>query len=213
MGLNLADSFEQRASWGLPPSPKEDGTERRQWIPAGLVIPLLRGADVQRLRVRRSEPGDGARYVIVSGSSAEPMAWNLERAAVVVVESELDGFLLTQEAGDICGAVALGNARAKPDTATHEALKAAACVLVALDADGAGAKAAWRFWPATYGKRAKRWPTVQGKDASEAKVNGLDVRAWVVAGLFGTEERFERFCIQSIDGNMTDAEALTASGQ
>ncbi|MFY9403022.1 MAG: hypothetical protein WAQ07_06445 [Candidatus Omnitrophota bacterium] len=41
-------------------------------------------------------------------------------------------------------------------------------------------------------------------------MNGLDLRAWVIAGLFGTEERFERFAIQTIDGGMTDGEALRA---
>ena len=208
LGLSLANSFEPRAAWGLPAALGEDGTERRQWLPAGLIIPLLHGGDVHRLRVRRSNPGDGSRYVIVSGSCAGPMTWNLERGAVVVVESELDGILLSQEAGDLAGVVAMGTAQGKPDKATHEALKAAACVLVALDADGAGAKAAWRFWPATYGKRAKRWPSIMGKDASDAKVNGLDVRAWVVAGLFGTEERFERFAIMTVDGGMNDGEAM-----
>ena len=31
--------------------------------------------------------------------------------------------------------------------------------------------------------RAKRWLTIQGKDPSEARQNGLDLRAWVMAGL------------------------------
>lgn len=209
LGLSLANSFEPRASWGLETAFREDGTERRQWIPAGLVIPWIVNGAVHRLRVRRSNPGDGSRYVIVSGSCAGPMTWNLERsAAVVIVESELDGLLITQQAGDLCAVVALGNAQAKPDRFTHEALKRAVCVLVSLDTDTAGARASWAFWPGTYGGKMKRWPTVQGKDASDAKVNGLDVRAWVVAGLFGTEERFERFAIMTVDGGMNDGEAM-----
>jgi len=209
LGLNLGDLYAPRAFWGLAAAVKEDGQERRQWIPAGLVIPLLHGADVHRLRVRRWAD-TGARYVVVSGSGNAPLVLAPERGAVVVVESELDGLLLSQEVGDLAGVVALGTATAKPDTATHEALKAAALVLVSLDTDDAGAKASWRFWPGTYGDKARRWPTVQGKDASEARGNGLDVRQWIVAGLFGSEERFERFAIQTIDGGMTDAEALRA---
>ncbi|MFZ2419265.1 MAG: hypothetical protein WAW22_12200, partial [Smithellaceae bacterium] len=108
-------------------------------------------------------------------------------------------------------AVALGSAQAKPDMSTHGALKAAAVLLVALDADEAGAKASWKFWPDTYGTKARRWPTVKGKDASEARLNGLDLRAWIIAGLFGNEERFERFCIQTIDDGMTDGEALSSA--
>ncbi|HOG08096.1 MAG TPA: CHC2 zinc finger domain-containing protein [Syntrophales bacterium] len=208
LGLNLADKSEPRAAWGLEIQHKEDGTEKMQWLPGGLVIPLIVGGAVHRLRIRRSNPGDGARYVVASGSSSSPTTWNMDRAAAVIVESELDGLLLNQEAGDLSGVVALGTATAKPDTATHAALKAAAVVLVALDSDEAGARAAWRFWPDTYGTKARRWPTVQGKDASAARLNGLDLRAWVVAGLFGTEERFERFCIQTIDGGMTDHEAI-----
>ena len=213
LGLSLADSFEQREAWGLEAAYKDDGTERRQWIPAGLVVPWVVNGNVHRLRVRRSNPGDGSRYVIVSGSCAGPMTWALERGAVVVLESELDGLLLSQEAGDLAGVVAMGTAQGKPDKATHEALTRAVCVLVSLDTDTAGARAAWRFWPDTYGGKVKRWPTVQGKDASDARAKGLDVRAWIVAGLFGTEERFERFAIMTVDGGMSDGEAMAALGQ
>lgn len=209
-GLNLADKCEPRTAWGLEPVLREDGTERFQWLPGGLVIPLLTGGNVHRLRVRRTEPGDGARYVIVSGSGAAPLGLGLNDATniLLVTESEIDGLLLHQEAGDLAGIVALGSAQAKPDTATHEALKAAALVLVSLDSDGAGAKVAWSFWPATYGAKVKRWPCVKGKDPSEARLNGLDLRSWVASGIFGTFERYERFCIQTIDGGLTDKEAF-----
>ena len=210
LGLNLADKSEPRATWGLDIQHKEDGTEKKLWLPAGLVIPWVVNGDVHRLRIRRSDPGDGARYVIVSGSSMAPATWNLERAAAVIVESELDGLLLNQEVGDLCMAVAMGSAQAKPDAATHSALKAAAVLLAALDTDEAGAKASWKFWPATYGMKTRRWPTVKGKDASEARLNGLDLREWIVAGIFGTVERFERFSIMTIDGGLTDGEALRA---
>ena len=208
LGYNPADIYGPRAAWGLEPLLKDDGTERRQWIPAGLVIPLITGGAVHRLRIRRDAPGDGPRYVIVSGSGTASMMMHVDQAATIIVESELDALLLHQEAGDLAGIVALGSAQAKPDTWTHEALKAAALVLVSLDSDGAGAKAAWAFWPSTYNGKVKRWPSVKGKDASEARLNGLDLRSWVASGIFGTFERYERFCIQTIDGGLTDAEAL-----
>jgi hypothetical protein len=212
LGFNPADRYEPRGTWGLEPSLKDDGTERRQWIPAGLVIPLTIGGAVHRLRIRCDDPGDGARYVIVSGSSSAPMAWGQDKTAAVVIESELDGLLLNQEAGDLAGAVAMGSAQAKPDTATHDRLTAAAVILVSLDTDDAGARAAWAFWPETYGGKAKRWPSIKGKDASDARLNGLDLREWITTGIFGTEARFERFCIQTIDGGTTDAEALKVAG-
>ena len=210
LGLNLADKSEPRATWGLDIQRKEDGTDKKQWLPAGLVIPWVVNGDVQRLRIRRNDPGDGPRYVIASGSSMTPAAWNLERGAAVIVESELDGLLLSQETGDFCAVVALGSATSKTNKESHDLLRAMPIILVSLDTDEAGAKAAWKFWPDTYGTKARRWPTVKGKDASEARLNGLDLRAWVIAGLFGTEERFERFAIQTIDGGMTDGEALRA---
>lgn len=210
LGYNQSDINEPRVDWGLEPVIKDDGTERRQWIPAGLVIPHIVGGAVNRLRIRRDNPGEGARYVIVSGSSSAPMAWNLERAAAVIVESEPDGLLLNQDAGDLAGVVAMGSAQAKPDRITHEALKAAVIILVSLDTDDAGAKSSWQFWPETYGAKAKRWPTVKGKDASEAWANGLDLRAWIVAGVFKTEMQFERFCIQTVDGGLSDGEAIEA---
>lgn len=177
-----------------------------------MVIPHVVGGAVHRLRIRRDDPGDGSRYVIVSGSSSEPMAWGQDKGAAVIVESELDGMLLNQEAGDLAGVVAMGSAQAKPDRITHEAMAAVAVILVSLDADNAGAKASWQFWPETYGTRAKRWPCVNGKDPSEARANGLDLREWVVAGIFTTFERFERFCIQTIDGGLTDGEAIGRLG-
>jgi hypothetical protein len=126
------------------------------------------------------------------------------------VESELDGLLLNQEAGDLAGVVAMGTAQAKPDRITHEALTTAAVILVSLDTDDAGAKAAWAFWPENYGGKVKRWPCIGGKDPSDARANGLDLRTWITTGIFGTEARFERFCIQTIDGGLSDAEALKA---
>ena len=210
LGLNLADKSEPRATWGLDLQNKEDGTEKKQWLPAGLVIPWVVNGDVQRLRFRRSDPGDGARYVTASGSSMAPAAWNLERGAAVIVESELDGLLLSQEAGDLCAIMALGSATNKANKESHELLRAMPVILISLDTDEAGAKAAWTFWPDTYGKAARRWPCIKGKDPSEAKLNGLDLRNWIIAGLFETEEQFERFCIQTIDGGLSDREVIMA---
>jgi hypothetical protein len=154
------------------------------------------------------KPDAEPRYIIVSGSSSVPMTWNQDKGAAVILESELDGLLLHQEVGDLAGVVATGSATAKPDKITHEGLTQAEIVLVSLDSDDAGARAAWAFWPATYGAKVKRWPCVGGKDPSEARLNGLDLRAWVVAGIFGTEERFERFCIMTVDGGLTDSEVM-----
>lgn len=201
LGYVSRDLYASRAAWGLP------ADEKKVWLPAGLVIPLLQGGSVQRLRIRRTED-TGPRYVVVSGSSSAPMTWSQDKGAVVVVESELDGLLLYQIAVDLCGVVALGNAQARPDPPTHELLQNTPLILVALDSDDAGAKASWQFWPQTYGAKARRWPSILGKDASEARQKGLNIRDWLIAGLFRSEERFERFAIMTIDGGLSDREAM-----
>jgi DNA primase len=183
LGYNPTDIYEPRATWGLPSALNDQGKEKKQWLPAGLVIPFLQDGKVQRLRIRRTNPGDGNRYIIVSGSSSAPMAWHKDQGAAVIVESELDGLLLSQEAGDLCAVVALGSAQAKPDTRTDTLLKSAKTILVSLDTDEAGAKAAWDFWPKQYGKKFKRWHCLKGKDPSDSWKNGLDLRTWIQAGL------------------------------
>ncbi len=201
LGLNLADIRAPRQAWGLPDN------EKKVWLPAGLVIPLLVDGAVHRLRIRRTE-STGPRYVVVPGSSSAPMVLGYDKAAVVVVESELDALLLEQAAGDLCAVAALGNAQAKPNVTTHELLQNTPLILVALDADDAGAKASWQFWSQSYGAKVKRWLSILGKDASEARQRGLNIRNWIIAGMFGNEERFERFAIQTVDGGLSDREAM-----
>lgn len=205
LGYTPMDIDEPRCSWGLEPLLK-GGTEKSQWIPKGLVIPLIKNNKVIRLRIMRDNPGDEPHYVVISGSSSAPLIIGQNKDAIVIVESELDSWLLSQEAGDLCTVVALGNAQAKPDIETDKLLQDALVILISLDKDDAWAKASWSFWRDNY--QAKRWPTIKGKDASEARLKGLDLRTWIITGLFGTEENFERFCIQTIDGGLTDIEAV-----
>jgi len=146
---------------------------------------MIINGDVHRLRIRRTDPGDGARYIVVSGSSSAPMIWGMDRDAAVIVESELDGLLVNQEVGDLAGVVALGSAHMKPDRPNHEVLKGMVRILVALDSDEAGATSSWGWWMEEY-KQAMRWPCICGKDPSEARRNGLDLRKWVVAGIFSS---------------------------
>ena len=206
LGWNVLDRFRERESWGLPSEINDKGKLKKLWIPAGLVIPFIDMGNITRLRIRRTE-GE-PRYILIPGSDMRPMTWNLGRCAAVIVESELDGILLNQEAGDLAGVVAMGTATAKPDRVTHDALKKTEMILISLDSDEAGARASWKFWPETYGSKVKRWPCIKGKDPSEAMQNGLDLRSWIITGIFETFERYERFCIQTVDGGISDNEAL-----
>lgn len=183
IGFNPAELYRDRRGWGLAQEVRSDGKPKRLWIPAGLVIPLQDHEGPARLRIRRHDPGNGPRYVIVAGSSLAPLILESERNIFVIVESELDAWLCWQEAGDLIGVVAMGAAGMKPDVSAHELLLKSEKILNGLDYDEAGARYAWKFWPETYGQKVIRWPVPIGKDPSDAWQQGLNIRAWIEAGI------------------------------
>jgi hypothetical protein len=161
---------------------QRDGRPKRLWIPQGIIIPLQGNEGARRLRVRR-QTKDDPRYVIVAGSSMSPLVLKSITGIFVIVESELDAWLVFQEAGDIAGVMAMGSASSKPDAAAHDLLIKSGKILNALDYDPAGARAAWKFWPETYGVKVTRWPVPEGKDPSDAWQRGINIRDWIDAGL------------------------------
>jgi len=176
LGWNPKDLYLARATWGL-------AGEKKLCLPAGLVIPYLtEDGGLLRLKVRR--PGkQEPRYVFISGGCTR--TWVLPGVAgsiYVIVESELDGLLLAQEARDITGVVILGSAQARPDTESTARLTAAEVVLVSLDADAAGAKQTWAWWMRHFPK-ARRWSPVRGKDVTDMWRAGVPLREWLQAGL------------------------------
>ena len=183
LGWNPTDLYFDRQAWGIADETMQDRKAKRLWIPRGLVIPCMSGEKIIRLRIR--SPSGDPRYVIIPGSSSSPLKAGEDTGAAVIVESELDAMLLCQEAGDLALMIALGSVAIRPDTNTHARLKRAKIILNALDADQSGAKEAWGFWIATYGRKVKRWPVPTGKDPGEAYQAGIDLREWVEAGADG----------------------------
>jgi hypothetical protein len=164
------DQWFAREQWGLVP-------DKKLWLPAGLLIPCLAdGGAVMRLRVRRPNPGNGQRYVVVSGGYGGPVGWDLDRPTVLIVESELDGLLCRQEAPESLGVVALTSAQIKPPAGLYEIL-AGKRLLVALDADEAGDKAA-EWWLAQY-RNARRLRPAGGKDPGDMHQAGVNVKEWL----------------------------------
>lgn len=182
LGWNAKDLFLDREEWGLPSEiSQKTGQQKKLWIAAGLTIPFCLAKSVVRLRVRRSKsPEKGSRYILVSGSFTGAMTLWQDQQAVAIVESELDGLLVSQEAGDLIGTIGLGSAALKPDSELHERLMKAKTVLCSLDSDAPGAKAV-RFWRQYPGYR--RWMAIRGKDVTEQWKAGIEVRTWVQAGL------------------------------
>jgi len=190
LGWIPQDHYADRESWGLAAKIKDDGTKTKLWIPAGLVIPCFSNNQLHRVRIRRHYPSDDMKYYIVTGSSMVPMILG-NGNTIILVESELDAILLDQEAGDLVSITALGSSEIKPDTIFYEQLKQADRFLVSLDTDKAGADSSWKFWMEHF-PQAIRWPVIKGKDPTEAYLNGLNLRKWVIAGIRDKREHCSR---------------------
>ena len=185
LGLVPIDRWEGHEQWGLEPVLKDDGTPKKIWIPLGLTIPLCQDGKIYRIRIRRPKfalrSERDPRYYLLRGSDTRALVLGHDREIYVLVESELDAILLSQEAGDLVGVIALGNAQARPDKEAMAALSKCKLILVALDADNAGAKEAWKWWDKHF-STARRWPPI-AKDPGEMFQQGVDLRIWIKAGI------------------------------
>jgi len=199
LGWVAKDYYRAREAWGLEPVIKESGQPKKLWIPQGLTIPFSVDDVLRRVRIRRwGQLGEqDARYYVVptapAGSGMDTWISREGAAVYVVVESELDGVLVAQEAGDLVGVIALGSAKTKPDARASRSLSGAGLILVSTDFDDAGGQAFWSapknqpelggWWPRNFPNSA-RWMVPMGKDPGEyVQDHGGCVRSWVLAGL------------------------------
>ena len=147
-----------------------------------MTIPLCQDGKVCRIRIRRLKADGDPRYYLLRGSDTRAMVLGIDKSVTVLVESELDGLLLQQEAGDLVNIISLGNAQSRPDQRAAEILNQSQLILVSLDADRAGATESWQWWQQHY-PQAHRWPSILGKDPGEMRAAGVSLRTWVEAGL------------------------------
>ncbi len=182
LGFHPQDTWDRPEHWGLEPDLKDNGIPKKLWIPRGLIIPYCQGENILRLRIRRPRAAGDPRYYLVKGSDTPAMVWGCDRQVMVVVESELDGMLLHQEAGDLAGVVALGNAQTRPDQAAAAALRQSRLILIALDGDAAVTREAWCWWTKHF-PQARRWPPIDGNDPGDMWQKGVDLGTWVKVGI------------------------------
>ena len=129
------------------------------------------------------EPGKFGKYFVVPGSSNGPLVIGADHPAestgAVIVESELDAMLLHQEIPGPVLIIATGSTSHGPDAAMVADLTRRPFVLISLDADPAGGKAAWRKWMGAL-PRATRAPVpaTWGKDHTDAFLAGHDIGEW-----------------------------------
>lgn len=183
-GNNGKDYFRPREAWGLP-SEISDKTNKpkKLWIPRGIVIPYLSVDGVVRIRIRRENlnPGEKNRYYIVPGSGMSPMMINPERRAHLVIEAELDAILVSQDAGDLVGCLAMGSSHTKPDEKSYDILKRSFCIINALDYDDAGSGGS-DWWSDEF-RQSRRRPVSFGKDPGDLVSAGMEIRPWVIGNL------------------------------
>lgn len=189
LGWIPQDYFRPREAFGLPPEVKPNGKPRRVWIPHGLVIPVFNASSqIMRVKFRVSGANETRpKYIPLPQSEKNTAPLVFQDKAITawqIVESELDGLLLHQEAGHFVNVIALGSAVFRPDMDTWNKLKTAAQILISLDFDDAGNKNACQWWQKNLKQGHFRlWPVPEGKDPTDAHKAGWSLAEWARAGL------------------------------
>lgn len=169
IGWNPVDSFPEKEEWGLEKK-VVDGKKKKFFLPKGIVIPIYREGKIDRIKIRKAnwKEGDlyGKYYAVKGGSDVMGIYGDKELQVVVLVEAELDGMLVAQEASDLCVVLALGGAQKRPDEEIDLWLRSKRIVLFALDFDEAG-KNEYNYWRSHY-SNVRAWPVSEGKSPEEA---------------------------------------------
>lgn len=185
LGLHPQEEYVQREQFGYIYE-----TYKKLWLPRAYVIPLFKGTELVSMRLKLIEPlagkdGGKRKYHTLPGSSTPPLYFNIKRKRpIIIVESYLDGILLNQVSNGFCGVVALGSAGVKVEKFLTEEIKTSPLILISLDNDDAGQKAAKRLFPQL--SNAKEWPLPAswGKDPGEARNKNLSL--WLMTGFGAT---------------------------
>jgi hypothetical protein len=197
LGYNPEDVWDRAEDWGLALGPR--GGPNGLWLPRGIVIPAWQGSTLAYIKVRRPQPGDalaraigqvaflpGAKYAHVRGGRPGLYGVDAVRGLPVLLmaEGEFDALLAWQLAGDLADVVTLGSATQQPNREAARALRQALKILVAYDADAAGARGK-RFWQRSSRRAvAVELPALPGSRRTAHDITafwqaGGDVRNWI----------------------------------
>jgi hypothetical protein len=181
LGYNAADSYADRQDWGLLAETSEQGRPKGLWLPRGIVIPWYVDGSLWGVRIRR--PTGDPKYYWVPGGAANTLygadALSPGKPAMLL-EGEIDALTVQQQAGDLVTPVATGSTHAARRAKWVARLSLSPIVLIAYDADDAG-EAAAAYWRDAL-PNARRWRPYWA-DANDLAQAGVDLRAWVQAGL------------------------------
>ena len=125
---------------------------------------------------------------------------------LIAVEGELDALLLGQELAGLAVTITLGSAARRAESAAYWAVAGCPVCFAAHDADEAGDRAA--AWP----RRAVRVRPPAGKDWTEARQAGIDLRRWWIENVLADAfDREERAAIREYDAGLIRALAETTA--
>lgn len=184
-----------RSSFGLKPSyQRADGGKVWKFrVPDGILIPRFENHRPVSITVRCWD-GTYGRYRTLPGSSISPMVITGEPGvhdgAVAVVESYLCGMKLAQDTG--IAVIALGGVNVPLSEDAAKAIDDAEVVLLAMDGDDAGFKAALAYEMAY--ANAVHSPVPGGKDVTDAWQAGLDLRTYVAAAIHRARKVLDTRC-------------------
>lgn len=210
-GRGLTHETIKAARLGWTPGvmlPTADGL--RTWRASGVVIPWLDGDRLCLVKIRQP---DGAKPKYAQAYADRPTVYPSLAAIrpglpLVACEGELDALLLSQELEDLASVVTLGSASSRPEGSVWLSILRCPRWYAAHDADPAGDRAAAE-WPA----RAVRVRPPAGKDWTDARQAGIDLRRWWVEAHFPAEfDREERAAIVEFDAGMPREAAELAAG-
>ncbi len=178
---NPQDRFFSAKLWGL------EG-DKKQVIPAGLVIPVHNNGKIVALVVRCADTSRGPRYWQVRGSGLECFALGDPGKPVLIVESHLDAILIWQEASDKVSVISMNGTGRPLDHFSRSLVTSSTRLLISTDFDekkngetGAGQGAFFRL--KREHPQAEYFPVPIGKDPGEMVVLGVSIRDWLAIAL------------------------------
>lgn len=182
LGWSNSHQFIDRSAWGLSEEYNQSGNLKKLFIPRGIVIPSIdKSGEIIRLKVRRSEWTKNdqlPKYMIIPGSMNGLSILEGPKDSLVVVESELDAYLLHAIASNFATIVSVGGNIKNPDNVVDRLARSANRLLINHDNDSGG-QAMLAKWRKLY-SHAMPCPAPTGKDIGEAFSQGVDVKSWLM---------------------------------